>query len=102
MASIAWAIKMPTLKTSKKMSNQVLTATSVLEVNLAVHAQSKASRREPRFQRRLRIHCHTGRLSSERKKKECADDGGREKWKPNVRHFRGSDSLRRIKCAPRS
>jgi hypothetical protein len=30
MASIAWAIKMPTLKTIKKMSNQVLTATSRL------------------------------------------------------------------------
>jgi len=35
-------------------------------------------------------------LSSERNEEECADDGGREKWKPNVWHFRDSDSLRRI------
>ncbi|MGY3363915.1 hypothetical protein ACVWZL_001040 [Bradyrhizobium sp. GM2.4] len=43
-----------------------------------------------------------GGLSSERQEKECSDDGGREKWKPNVRHFRDSDSLRRIKCELRS
>jgi hypothetical protein len=43
-----------------------------------------------------------GRLSSEREEKECPDDGGRKKWKPNVWHFRDSDSLRRIKCELRS
>lgn len=43
-----------------------------------------------------------GRLSSEREEKERPDDGGRKKRKPNVWHFRDSDSLRRIKCELRS
>jgi hypothetical protein len=84
MASIACAIKMPTLKTNKKMSNQVPTAISRLGSEPSEDSLPQ------------------GGLSSERKKKECADDGGREKWKPNVWHFKDSDSLRRIKCAPRS
>ena len=58
MASITCAIKMPTLKITRKLSNQTLTFTSVLEVNIPGSAQSKKSRREPRFERQLRIQCH--------------------------------------------
>jgi hypothetical protein len=59
-----------------------------VEVNLHVPAQSKTSRSDPRFKRRLRIRGHTYGPSSERDEKERANDASREKWKPNVRHFR--------------
>lgn len=95
---------MHTLKAIKKMSNQVLTSTSYLgseppclrtvkdiAQGTAISAGAEDSLPHVR-----------GRLPSECEKEEYADDGGREKWKPNVRHLKDSDSMRRIKCELRS
>lgn len=93
---------MPTLKTIRKMSNQVLTSTSWLGSEPSGLCTVKGIAQGTVISAAAEDSLPHGRLSSERKKKECADDGGREKWKPNVWHFNDSDSLRRIKCELRS
>lgn len=93
---------MPTLKITRKMSNQVLTSTSCLGSEPSCLCTVKGITWGTAISAAAEDLLPHGGLSSERKEKECADDGGREKWKPNVRHFRDSDSLRRIKCELRS
>ncbi|MBR0829831.1 hypothetical protein JQ596_30310 [Bradyrhizobium manausense] len=102
IASIACAIKMPTLKTIKKMSNQVFTSTSCLGSEPPCLCTVKGIAQRTVISAAAEDSLPHGGLSSEREEKERADDGGREKWKPNVRHFMDSDSLRRIKCELRS
>lgn len=93
---------MPTLKTIRKLSNQVLTSTSWLGSEPSGLCTVKGIAQGTAISAAAEDSLPHGRLSSERKEKERADDGGREKWKPNVWHFKDSDSLRRIKCELRS
>lgn len=89
MASIKCAIKIPALKIIRKLRNQVLTFTSTVGSEPPRFCTVKNNPQGTAFSGATAdLMPHPHGLSAEREEKQCADDSGREKWKPDIRHFR--------------